>query len=80
MLKHLPAAKVIYQEYGGDPRNYKINFDKVKEVVGFTPKYSVENGIQELLGALKNGVFDYADAMPNFHGNYEIHYPPLSNT
>ena len=36
ILKHLPAAKVIYQEYGGDPRNYKINFDKVK-VVGFTP-------------------------------------------
>ena len=76
VLKHLPAATVTYQDHGGDPRNYKVNFDKVKHVLGFSPKYSLDFGVKELLNALENGVFDNSDAVRNFHGNYEIQYVP----
>ena len=76
VLKHLPAATVTYQDHGGDPRNYKVNFDKVKHVLGFSPKYSVDFGVKELLNALENGVFNNSDAVRNFHGNYEIQYDP----
>ncbi|MDC0992869.1 NAD(P)-dependent oxidoreductase [Alphaproteobacteria bacterium] len=74
ILELLPAATVRYQEHGGDPRNYKVSFDKVKDALGFSPKYSVEFGIKELLSALEGGVFDNSDAARNFHGNYEIQY------
>lgn len=74
ILEFLPAATVRYQEHGWDPRNYKVCFDKVQDVLSFSPKYSVEFGIKELLSALKNGVFNNAGEARNFHGNYEIKY------
>jgi nucleoside-diphosphate-sugar epimerase len=74
ILQLLPRATVRYQEHGGDPRNYKVSFEKVKGVLSFSPKYSVEFGIKELLSALENGVFNNSDAVRNFHGNYEIQY------
>ena len=78
ILKLLPTATVRYQDHGEDPRNYKVNFDKVKNVLGFSPKYSIEFGIQELLVALESGVFNNSDVTPDYHGNYKIrHSLPL---
>lgn len=74
VLTFLPAATVRFQEHGGDPRNYRVSFDKVKDALGFQPKYSIAFGIKELLAALENGVFNNSDMMRNFHGNYEINY------
>lgn len=74
ILEKLPAAKACYQEHGGDPRNYKVNFDKVKTILGFTPKYTLEYGIEELLWAFESGIFHNSHLTPNFHGNYEIVY------
>ena len=80
ILEHLPNAKANYQKDGGDPRNYRVNFDKVKTSLGFIPKFSVEHGIGELLKALNNGVFDSTDTNPNFYGNYEIRYHRTSGS
>ena len=68
----LPDARVRYQERGSDPRNYRVNFRKVREILGFEPQYTVEYGVKELLSAIHEHVFDCADSMRNFHGNYEI--------
>jgi len=38
-----------------DNRSYHINSDKVKRVLGFEPKYSVEYAVRELCNAFKNG-------------------------
>lgn len=76
ILALLPNAKVRYQEHGSDPRNYRVNFGKVRDTLGFEPEYTVEYGVKELLTAIREHVFDRADAMHNFHGNYEIQYPP----
>ena len=70
----LPNAKVRYQEHGSDPRNYRVDFSKVRAVLGFVPKYSVQYGVTELLNAIKNHIYDHSDGARNFHGNYEIVY------
>lgn len=72
--KFLPSAKIRYQENGSDPRNYRVDFSKVREVLKFEPEYLVEDGVIELLNAINEHVFDRADLMKSFHGNYEIDY------
>jgi nucleoside-diphosphate-sugar epimerase len=74
ILNKIPDGKVKYQKYGSDPRNYRVNFNKVKTVLGFEPKYNIQDGINELVEAIDNHVFDHVDENRNFHGNYEINY------
>ena len=68
-------GKVHYQEHGSDPRNYRVSFEKVKSVLGFEPKYTIKDGVEELVNAINNHVFDHVDENRNFYGNYEINYP-----
>lgn len=73
--KHIPDAPVSYQEHGTDPRNYRVDFAKIRERLGFTPRYTVEDGVRELIDALDQDLFADVDARTNFYGNYEIEYP-----
>jgi nucleoside-diphosphate-sugar epimerase len=75
ILKHVPGGKVKYGANGSDPRNYKVSFSKIRNQLGFEPKHTVQDGIKELVDALKIGV--YADSIKhkNKYGNYEIKYP-----
>lgn len=80
ILEFLPGAKVAYQEQGSDPRNYRVDFSKIRERLQFEPRYTVRDGIEELVRALDNNMFADVDERPNFYGNYEIDYPlPLRN-
>ena len=74
ILEKIPGGKVRYQEHGSDTRNYRVSFEKVKSVLGFEPKYTIQDGIDELIEAINNHVFDHVDENKNFFGNYEIHY------
>ena len=74
ILKFIPTAKVRYKEHGTDPRNYRVDFKKVRTVLSFEPEYSVEDGVVELLTAIQEHIFDRADLMKNFHGNFELDY------
>ena len=38
ITEHLPDSKVIYKEHGGDPRNYKVDFSKIRDVLGVFTK------------------------------------------
>jgi hypothetical protein len=40
-----------------DPRDYKVSFDKVREVLGFETTMTVPDGIQEVADALSGGAF-----------------------
>ena len=72
ILKYLPNAKVRYQEHGGDPRNYKVDFRKVREKLNFCAKHTVEDGVVELLSAIDNRVFDLVEENANIYGNYDL--------
>ncbi|EME69317.1 hypothetical protein H261_13915 [Paramagnetospirillum caucaseum] len=71
----LPAAPVRYQAHGADPRNYRVNFAKIKRVLHFEPAMTVRDGVAELLGALNQGLFSDVEVNKPFYGNYELAYP-----
>ncbi|MEM8813072.1 MAG: NAD(P)-dependent oxidoreductase, partial [Pseudomonadota bacterium] len=68
----LPNRRVAYKENSDDPRNYRVNFEKVRDRLGFECRYSVEDGIREIVWALENRLFDTVDADPGFYGNYTL--------
>ena len=75
IAEQLPDAKVRYQEHGADPRNYRVNFTKIRERLLFEPRHTVAGGIAELIGALRQGLFASIDQPASFYGNWEVSYP-----
>lgn len=72
ILALLPDAPVSYQAKGSDPRNYRVNFAKICRTLAFEPRYTVPDGIAELVRCLRQGLFRHIDQPRNFFGNYEL--------
>jgi nucleoside-diphosphate-sugar epimerase len=51
------AGTVRYVSRDDDPRDYKVNFEKIGAVLGFRTKTTVPDGIAELISALSEGRF-----------------------
>ena len=69
---YLPNANIKYGANGSDPRNYKVSFKKAKEILGFEPKYSVKDGIEELINAFEIGLYSDSIENKNKYGNFNI--------
>ena len=68
----IPSDNVKFiNKTGTDPRNYRVNFSKLKSILGFKCKISVEDGIKEIIDHLEEFKEDKYDAVDNF-GNYKI--------
>ena len=74
IVEYVPNSKVSYTENGSDPRNYKVDFSKVRNVLGFEPQYSVEFGIKELVDAMGKSVYSDSVENKNKYGNFELDY------
>ena len=72
IMRHVPEGKVKYQAHGSDPRNYRVSFKKIREQLGFSIQYSVRRGVEELLEALREGLFDHVESQRCWFGNYNI--------
>ena len=72
IIKYIPKAKVKFVEGGFDKRNYKVDFTKVKEHFNFSPKWTIDRGIKEIVEKLKEGEFLSESENKNFYGNYFI--------
>jgi len=72
IMRQVPEGKVKYQEHGSDPRNYRVSFKKIKEHLGFSIQYSIRRGVEELLKALREGLFDHVESQSCWFGNYKI--------
>lgn len=44
-----------------DKRSYRVNFDKIQPLLGFTPLMTVQNGVSELVAAIRTGVLTESD-------------------
>jgi len=56
-------AKVVNKGEDVDRRNYWVNFNKIHHALGFAPNWTVEQGVEQVLQALRSGrVGDYKDA------------------
>jgi len=56
VCKVVPNTKVIYVDSSEDPRDYRVNFDKIKNELGFTITKKVPDGIEEVYTLLKTGI------------------------
>lgn len=55
----IPEAQVVTQPQE-DNRNYRVRFDKIRNVLGFRPAYTVRDGVREIIDAFASGAIqDY---------------------
>jgi nucleoside-diphosphate-sugar epimerase len=77
VLEHVPQGRIVYRDNSADPRNYRVDFRKVRDRLRFEPEFDVAYGIAEILAALRSHLLDDVDARRSFYGNYEL--PGLTN-
>ncbi|MBL8099373.1 MAG: NAD(P)-dependent oxidoreductase [Anaerolineales bacterium] len=58
ILKRMPETIVEYKDmsFGGDMRDITVSFEKIKRVLGFETTLDVDDGVREVLFALKSGL------------------------
>lgn len=58
ILKRLPETVVQYKDmtFGGDMRDITVSFEKVRRKLGFETQLTVDDGIREVLHALREGI------------------------
>lgn len=50
-----PGIEVTVNEGDVDRRNYRVCFDKIARCLGFTPRFTVEDGVREISAAIAAG-------------------------
>lgn len=73
----IPVKGVTYQENGSDPRNYRVDFSKIRSRLDFEPSFDIDYGIKEIVAACRHGIFDDVKTNLNYFGNYELFYPEV---
>jgi nucleoside-diphosphate-sugar epimerase len=56
VCKVVPGVKVNYVESSEDPRDYRVNFDKIKNELGYTITKTVPQGIDEIYKLVRSGI------------------------
>ena len=61
--QHVPGAELIVSDNDTDRRNYRVSFTKIRQQLNFTPKWTLELGIQQVLESIARGeIVDYREA------------------
>jgi len=59
----IPTARIVNKGDVVDPNNYRVNCNKIRRMLNFAPRWSVEQGIEQVILAIRSGqVKDYKDA------------------
>jgi len=61
MKKQIPTAQIKYVRKNEDPRDYRANFDKIKNILGFSVSKTVPDGIREVKDIVSMGVIQNPD-------------------
>jgi nucleoside-diphosphate-sugar epimerase len=58
ILKRIPETVIEFKDltFGGDMRDITVSFEKIKSVLGFETTLTVDDGVREVLFALKSGL------------------------
>lgn len=67
----IDANSVRYISGGSDPRNYRVSFDKIGQVLDFAAEFEVEAAVVELIDELSFRFRD-VDERRNFYGNHLV--------
>ena len=58
IAKVIPGTKAIYVDAADDPRDYRVNSDKIRDVLGFTITKKVPDGIREIYKIMESGMIE----------------------
>ena len=60
ILRRLPETTVRYKDltFGGDMRDFHVSYEKIRVELGFETLFTVEDGVREVLNALRSGIID----------------------
>lgn len=62
MLREIrPDADIRFVPKKEDPRDYRVDFSKIKETLGFEPRLTVAHGIREFARAIEEGIISHPD-------------------
>ena len=53
IFQFISSDKVTFTNKKKDPRNYKVNFSKITKILNFKIKYTVNDGIEEMINFFK---------------------------
>ena len=67
LLKVVPEARIKLVSSSEDPRDYRVDFSKIKNELGFQTTRTVPDGIREIYQILKDGIISdpYSNAYKN---------------
>jgi nucleoside-diphosphate-sugar epimerase len=54
----IQGAEIEYLDTVEDLRSYRVSFDKIRHVLGFSPRYRIEDGVREVRDLLAAGTVD----------------------
>jgi nucleoside-diphosphate-sugar epimerase len=54
----IPGTEVVHAPTDPDLRDYNVSFDKIRRVLDFRAEHTIDDGIREVLGALRDGIVD----------------------
>jgi nucleoside-diphosphate-sugar epimerase len=57
----VPGTEVVHAPTDPDLRDYNVSFDKIQRVLGFRSERTIDDGIREVLAALRDGTIDPDD-------------------
>ena len=59
MIQRLvPTARIVHSQESTDRRNYWVSFNKIRDVLGFQPQWTLEQGILQVIEAIRSGKID----------------------
>lgn len=61
LLRQIPDARIKYVKKDEDPRDYRVNFEKIENELGFVISKTVPEGINEIYRSIKLGIIDNPD-------------------
>ena len=60
--KYVPNAQLLVHDSDIDMRNYRVDFSKIKNILGYSAKLTISDGIHEIIEAFKqHKISDYRD-------------------
>ncbi len=61
ILKFIPGSEVKYIQKNEDPRDYRVSFEKIRNLLGFKITKKVPDGIKQIIDVVRNGVLKDPD-------------------
>jgi nucleoside-diphosphate-sugar epimerase len=59
----VPDAELTIQSADRDRRDYRVNFSKIRLMAGFKPQWTVEDGVRQVVNAIRAGkIADYRES------------------